>query len=119
MRKKIYGIAAAVCLSSVLAAGCGGKNQAETLPAQGGEPVAVSEESSDSEAKNDSNTDADNGAENSEVAAADETAEHQSVGTEGMTPMDGSELKDGVYEIQAVSYTHLDVYKRQMKGCML
>ena len=103
MRKKIYGIAAAVCLSSVLAAGCGGKNQAETLPAQGGEPVAVSEESSDSEAKNDSNTDADNGAENSEVAAADETAEHQSVGTEGMTPMDGSELKDGVYEIQVDS----------------
>ena len=74
MRKKIYGIAAAVCLSSVLAAGCGGKNQAETLPAQGGEPVAVSEESSDSEAKNDSNTDADNGAENSEVAAADFSA---------------------------------------------
>ena len=103
MRKKIYGIAAAVCLSSVLAAGCGGKNQAETLPAQGGEPVAVSEESSDSETKNDSNTDADNGAENSEVAAADETAEHQSVGTEGMTPMDGSELKDGVYEIQVDS----------------
>ena len=103
MRKKIYGIAAAVCLSSVLAAGCGGKNQAETLPAQGGEPVAVSEESSDSETKNDSNTDADNGAENSEVAAEDETAEHQSVGTEGMTPMDGSELKDGVYEIQVDS----------------
>lgn len=103
MRKKIYGIAAAVCLSSVLAAGCGGKNQAETLPATGGEPVAVSEESSDSETKNDSNTDADNGAENSEVAAADETAEHQSVGTEGMTPMDGSELKDGVYEIQVDS----------------
>ena len=103
MRRKIYGIAAAVCLSSVLAAGCGGKNQAETLPAQGGEPVAVSEESSDSETKNDSNTDADNGAENSEVAAEDETAEHQSVGTEGMTPMDGSELKDGVYEIQVDS----------------
>ena len=55
--------------------------------------VAVSEESSDSETKNDSNTDADDGAENSEVAAADETAEHQSVGTEGMTPMDGSELR--------------------------
>lgn len=58
----------------------GGKNQAETLPAQGGEPVAVSEESSDSETKNDSNTDADNGAENSEVAAEDETAEHRALG---------------------------------------
>ncbi len=103
MRKKIYGIAAAVCLSSVLAAGCGGKNQAETQPAQSSEPVAVSEESSDSETKNDSNTDADNGAKNSEVAAADETAEHQSVGTEGMTPVDGSEIKDGVYEIQVDS----------------
>lgn len=76
--------------------------QRHCLP-QGGEPVAVSEESSDSETKNDSNTDADNGAENSEVAAEDETAEHQSVGTEGMTPMDGSELKDGVYEIQVDS----------------
>ena len=36
-------------------------------------------------------------------SAEDETAEHQSVGTEGMTPMDGSELKDGVYEIQVDS----------------
>ena len=44
MRKQVYGIVAAVCVSSILAAGCGGKNQAETLPAQGGKPVVVSEE---------------------------------------------------------------------------
>ena len=30
MKKKIYGVMAAVCLSGMLAAGCGGKNQAET-----------------------------------------------------------------------------------------
>lgn len=41
MRKNIYGIMAAVCLSSVLAAGCGGKNQAETLPAQSSETMSV------------------------------------------------------------------------------
>lgn len=74
---------AAVCLSSVLAAGCGGKNQAETLPAQSSEtmPVQVSEN----------------------VEATEETAEQQSVGTEGMTPVLASELRDGVYQIQVDS----------------
>lgn len=83
MRKNIYGIMAAVCLSSVLAAGCGEKNQAETLPAQSSEtmPVQVSET----------------------VAATEETAEQQSVGTEGMTPVLASELRDGVYQIQVDS----------------
>lgn len=83
MRKNIYGIMAAVCLSSVLAAGCGGKNQAETLPAQSSEtmPVQVSEN----------------------VEATEETAEQQSVGTEGMTPVLASELRDGVYQIQVDS----------------
>ena len=83
MRKNIYGIMAAVCLSSVLAAGCGGKNQAETLPAQSSEtvPVQVSETG----------------------AVTEETAEQQSVGTEGMTPVFASELRDGVYQIQVDS----------------
>lgn len=119
MRKQIYGIVAAVCLSGVLAAGCGGKNQAETLPAQGGKPVAVSEESgsadgaenqADSGAKDSLNTDngnSDGGAKNGEVAAADETAEQQSVGTEDMTPVAGSELKDGVYQIQVDSSSNM------------
>ena len=109
MRKQVYGIVAAVCLSGVLAAGCGGKNQAETLPAQGGKPVVTAEESESADgaadaqkdgadAKDSSQEDAD-----SEVAAADETAAQQSVGTEGMTPVTGSELKDGVYEIQVDS----------------
>ena len=83
MRKNIYGIMAAVCLSSVLAAGCGGKNQAETLLAQSSEtvPVQVSETG----------------------AVTEETAEQQSVGTEGMTPVFASELRDGVYQIQVDS----------------
>ena len=83
MRKNIYGIMAAVCLSSVLAAGCSGKNQAETLPAQSSEtvPVQVSETG----------------------AVTEETAEQQSVGTEGMTPVLASELRDGVYQIQVDS----------------
>lgn len=83
MRKNIYGIMAAVCLSSVLAAGCGGKNQAETVPEQSSEtvPVQVSET----------------------VAVTEETAEQQSVGTEGMTPVFASELRDGVYQIQVDS----------------
>lgn len=107
MRKHVYGIMAAVCLSSVLAAGCGGKNQAETLPAQGGKPVVVSEESENADATDkqdaqqdgaDAKKDAD-----TEVAAAEETAEQQSVGTEGMTPVSASELKDGVYQIQVDS----------------
>lgn len=111
MRKKIYGIVAAVCVSSILAAGCGGKNQAETLPAQGGKPVVVSEETGNADgaenqdaqkdgadAKDSSQESAD-----ADVAAADETAAQQSVGTEGMTPVAGSELKDGVYQIQVDS----------------
>ena len=112
MRKHVYGIMAAVCLSSVLAAGCGGKNQAETLPAQGGNQV-VAAEASGAENQADSKTNAgsenggtENGAEgqeNGEVAAADETAAQQSVGTEGMTPVSGSELKNGVYRIQVDS----------------
>ena len=99
MRKKIYGIVAAVCVSSILAAGCGGKNQAETLPAQGGKPVVVSEETGNADgaenqdaqkdgadAKDSSQESAD-----ADVAAADETAAQQSVGTEGMTPVARSE----------------------------
>lgn len=80
MRKNICGIMAAVCLSSVLAAGCGGKNQAETLPAQSSETMSVQV---------------------SETVEA--TAEQQSVGTEGMTPVLASELRDGVYQIQVDS----------------
>lgn len=83
MRKNIYGIMAAVCLSSVLAAGCGGKNRAETLPAQSSETMSVQV------------------SENME--ATEETAEQQSVGTEGMTPVLASELRDGVYQIQVDS----------------
>ena len=83
MRKNIYGIMAAVCLSSVLAAGCGEKNQAETLPAQSGETMSVQVSET--------------------VAATEETAEQQSVGTEGMTPVLASELRDGVYQIQVDS----------------
>ena len=37
------------------------------------------------------------------VAATEETAEQQSVGTEGMTPVLASELRDGVYQIQVDS----------------
>ena len=83
MRKNIYGIMAAVCLSSVLAAGCGGKNQAETLPAQSSETMSVQVSET--------------------VEAMEETAEQQSVGTEGMTPVFASELRDGVYQIQVDS----------------
>lgn len=83
MRKNIYEIMAAVCLSSVLAAGCGGKNQAETLPAQSSETMSVQVSET--------------------VAATEETAEQQSVGTEGMTPVLASELRDGVYQIQVDS----------------
>ena len=83
MRKNIYGIMAAVCLSSVLAAGCGEKNQAETLPAQSSETMSVQVSET--------------------VAATEETAEQQSVGTEGMTPVFASELRDGVYQIQVDS----------------
>ena len=83
MRKNIYGIMAAVCLSSVLAAGCGEKNQAETLPAQSSETMSVQVSET--------------------VAATEETAEQQSVGTEGMTPVLASELRDGVYQIQGDS----------------
>lgn len=83
MRKNICGIMAAVCLSSVLAAGCGGKNQAETLPAQSSETMSVQVSET--------------------VAATEETAEQQSVGTEGMTPVLASELRDGVYQIQVDS----------------
>lgn len=83
MRKNIYGIMAAVCLSSVLAAGCGEKNQAETLPAQSSETMSVQVSET--------------------VAATEETAERQSVGTEGMTPVLASELRDGVYQIQVDS----------------
>lgn len=83
MRKNIYGIMAALCLSSVLAAGCGGKNQAETLPAQSSETMSVQV--------------------NETVEATEETAEQQSVGTEGMTPVLASELRDGVYQIQVDS----------------
>lgn len=83
MRKNIYGIMAAVCLSSVLAAGCGGKNQAETLPAQSSETMSVQVSET--------------------VAATEETAEQQSVGTEGMTPVLASELRDGVYQIKVDS----------------
>lgn len=116
MRKHIYGIVAAVCLSSMLAAGCGGKNQAETLPAQGGKPVVVSEETgnadgTEDEGKQNADSEVKKGAEqgaggknrsaeNDEVA---ETAAQQRVGTEGMTPVAGSELKDGVYQIQVDS----------------
>ena len=74
---------AAVCLSSVLAAGCGEKNQAETLPAQSSETMSVQVSET--------------------VAATEETAEQQSVGTEGMTPVLASELRDGVYQIQVDS----------------
>ena len=74
---------AAVCLSSVLAAGCGGKNQAETLPAQSSETMSVQVSET--------------------VEATEETAEQQSVGTEGMTPVLASELRDGVYQIQVDS----------------
>ena len=80
MRKNIYGIMAAVCLSSVLAAGCGGKNQAETLPAQSSETMSVQVSET--------------------VEATEETAEQQSVGTEGMTPVLASELRDGVYRFR-------------------
>ena len=73
----------AVCLSSVLAAGCGEKNQAETLPAQSSETMSVQVSET--------------------VAATEETAEQQSVGTEGMTPVLASELRDGVYQIQVDS----------------
>ena len=83
MRKNIYGIMAAVCLSSVLAAGCGEKNQAETLPAQSSETMSVQVSET--------------------VAATEETAEQQSVGTEGMTPVLASELRDGMYQIQVDS----------------
>ena len=83
MRKNIYGIMAAVCLSSVLAAGCGGQNQAETLPAQSSETMSVQVSET--------------------VEATEETAEQQSVGTEGMTPVLASELRDGVYQIQVDS----------------
>ena len=83
MRKNIYGIMEAVCLSSVLAAGCGGKNQAETLPAQSSETMSVQVSEN--------------------VEATEETAEQQSVGTEGMTPVLASELRDGVYQIQVDS----------------
>ena len=74
---------AAVCLSSVLAAGCDGKNQAETLPAQSSETMSVQVSET--------------------VEATEETAEQQSVGTEGMTPVLASELRDGVYQIQVDS----------------
>ena len=83
MRKNIYGIMAAVCLSSVLAAGCGEKNQAETLPAQSSETMSVQVSET--------------------VEATEETAEQQRVGTEGMTPVLASELRDGVYQIQVDS----------------
>lgn len=83
MRKNIYGIMAVVCLSSILAAGCGGKNQAETLPAQSSETMSVQVSEN--------------------VEATEETAEQQSVGTEGMTPVLASELRDGVYQIQVDS----------------
>ena len=109
MRKQVYGIMAAVCLSGVLAAGCGGKNQAETLPAHGGKPVVAAEESGSADETEDAQKDGADAKDSSqegadsEVAAADETAAQQSVGTEGMTPVAGSELKDGVYEIQVDS----------------
>ena len=111
MRKQVYGIVAAVCVSSILAAGFGGKNQAETLPAQGGKPVVVSEETvnADGAENQDAQKDGADAKDSSQesadadVAAADETAAQQGVGTEGMTPVAGSELKDGVYQIQVDS----------------
>lgn len=110
MRKQVYGIMAAVCLSSVLAAGCGGKNQAETLPAEGGKPIVALENADGNRAEENGTQNgseqAESGAEdqkNGAVAAAEETAAQQSVGTEGMTPVTGSELKNGVYQIQVDS----------------
>ena len=82
---------AAVCLSSVLAAGCGGKNQAETLLAQSSETLLA--QSSETVPVQVSET----------GAVTEETAEQQSVGTEGMTPVFASELRDGVYQIQVDS----------------
>lgn len=123
MRKKIYGIVAAVCISSILAAGCGGKNQAETLPAQGGEPVVVSEESGNGDANEaDGKGTQDAGAEDraekgadGEVAASDETVAQQSVGTEGMTAVSASELKDGVYPVKVDSSSSMF----QIESCEL
>ncbi len=108
MRKQIYGIMAAVCLSGILAAGCGGNNPAEgassaqndkATAASEASPNADQEASSDEKQKNPEDQDGSKEDAEGNVAAADETAAQQSVGTEGMTPVRGSELKDGVYQI--------------------
>ncbi len=108
MRKQIYGIMAAVCLSGILAAGCGGNNPAEgassaqddkAIVASEASPNADQAASSDDKQKNPEDKDGSKEDAEGNVAAADETAAQQSVGTEGMTPVRGSELKDGVYQI--------------------
>lgn len=62
-------------------------------------------ESAVTEMTQESSTAADDGtsAENAAVAAADETVAQESVGREGMVPVPGTELRDGVYEIQVDS----------------
>ena len=104
MKKKIYGVMAAVCLSGMLAAGCGGKNQAETLPAQGGAPVVTGESADGAQEKTvdqkaDQSEGQDESSADSAVAAAEETVAEKQVGTEGMVPVPASELKDGVYPV--------------------
>lgn len=107
MKKYVYGIVAAICLSSALAVGCGENNQAESETAQKEQSAVSSEESGNAEKtenekeqpENSEGSDDAKKGEDGDVAAADETAAQQSVGTEGMTPVAGSELKDGVYQI--------------------
>lgn len=68
----------------------------ETGNADGAENQDAQKDGADAKDSSQESADAD-------VAAADETAAQQSVGTEGMTPVAGSELKDGVYQIQVDS----------------
>ncbi len=90
MRKQIYGIIAAVCLSGIVAAGCSGKKQEKASSAQENMTTAASELQG-----------------NADVAGADETVAQQSVGTDDMTPVAGSELKDGVYTITVDSSSNM------------
>ena len=58
----------------------------------------------------------------SQVASDSEKVTPQEVGIPGMTPITADDVADGTYEVtvessssMSVSYTHLDVYKRQDK----
>ncbi|MDO5551932.1 MAG: hypothetical protein Q4F76_12230 [Lachnospiraceae bacterium] len=105
MRRLFMQAASIITAVSLLASGCG-QGRTAASGTEGMEPVKAENETEetdsqtqDPESSTDANESSESDSQSGQVASADETVSPVDVVTEDMTPIYGTEIKDGVYPI--------------------